>query len=88
MASVKPGPVSGPGVGCDLIAVLQSLHERGVTVTVTNCPPIGGFGVWIGDPDNPQARRIFRHDELAEVADWLLATAEPLQGRPDTSHSL
>ena len=87
MASVKPRPVDGHGVGRDLIAVLQSLEERGVTVTVTNCQPIGGFGVWIGDPDDPQARRIFRHDELGELADWLLATAEHLQGRPDTSQA-
>lgn len=85
---VKARPANGPDVTRDLIAVLRTLEERGVTVTVTNCPPLGGFGVWIGDPDDPTARRIFRRNELDEIAGWLLATAEHLPNDPGAPQAL
>ncbi len=62
----------------DLAKILAALHRLGIDVGIENTAPSGGFAVWIGSRAAPRARKLFGVNQLDQIADWLVVTAQGL----------
>ena len=62
----------------DLVKILEALHRLGINVGIENTAPSGGFAVWVGNRAAPLAKKLFGVNQLDQIADWLVVTAQGL----------